>query len=77
MSLRPLDRGLFADSDYAVSKRSEQCPINQIFNLPTKIEGGRGDQLRHEDGIEILDRVHPEQGRRQTAPIIVAFSDGA
>ena len=60
MTLRPQERGLFVDSDYAVSKRSEQCPINQVFNLTTKIEGGRGDQLRHEDGIEILDRVHPE-----------------
>ena len=60
MSLSPLDRGLFVDSDYAVRKRSEQRPINQIFNLTTEIEGGRGNQLRHKDGMEILDRVHPE-----------------
>ena len=52
-----------------------QRPIHQVFDLPSKIEGGRRDQLRHKNGVDIFDGVNPEQRRGQTAPIKVALAN--
>ena len=75
MTSRPAERGLLVYSDYAASGRSAKCPINQIFNLTAKIEGGRRDQLRHKNDVEIFDGVDPEQRRGQTAPIKIALAN--
>ena len=56
--------------------RLRQGPIHQIFDLSSEIEGRGGDQLRHENDIEILNGIDPEQRRGQTAPVEVALADG-
>jgi hypothetical protein len=46
--------------------------VDQRLELAAEVERARWQQLSHEDGNEVLGRVHPEDRRSGTAPHVLA-----